>query len=132
MSTITTKEPAQSSPSGRFTVDQFERIADSLDDDQVELIDGHVVGMGEMKPPHALVSQLLRECLQPMLSMGRYIREDKPVRIPDHDEPRPEISIFHGNPRVYATHHPMPKDVSLLIEISDTTLHKDRNEKMPS
>ncbi len=48
-STVSTTTPAQSlqSPAPlaspavyRFTVDEFERIADSLDNDQVELIDG--------------------------------------------------------------------------------------------
>jgi len=45
---------------------------------------------------------------------------------------RPDIAIVRGNPRVYAKHHPMPEDISLLIEISDTTLYKDRKQKLPS
>jgi Uma2 family endonuclease len=123
MSTITT---------GRMTVEEFERIEDSLDDDQVELIDGYIVRMDEMKPPHVLASELLRDSLQPMIPAGRYIREDKPVQIPDYDQLRPDIAVVRGNPRVYAKRHPMPEDISLLIEISDTTLSKDRKQKLPS
>jgi Uma2 family endonuclease len=135
MSTIT---PTQSLPAPaplaspavyRFTVDEFERIADSLDNDQVELIDGYIVGRGEMKPSHVLATELLKRCIEPMLPSGRFVREDKPVRIPDFDEPRPDIAVVRGDPKVYAHRHPGPADVSLLVEVSDTTLPRDRGEK---
>jgi len=113
----------------RFTVDEFERIADSLDDDQVELIDGYVLGRGEMKPSHVLATELLKVRIQPMLPSDRFVREDKPVRIPDFDEPRPNIAIVRGDPRVYAHRRPGPQDVSLLVEVSDSTLSRDRGEK---
>jgi Uma2 family endonuclease len=135
MSTIT---PAQSlqlptplaSPAVyRFTVDEFERIADSLNDDQVELIDGYIVGKREMKPSHVLAWELVKGHIQPVLPSGRFIREDKPIRIPDFDEPRPDLAVVRGDPMVYAHRHPGPQDVSLLVEVSDTTLPRDRGEK---
>jgi Uma2 family endonuclease len=135
MSTITPTQSFQSpapmaSPDVyRFTVDEFERIADSLDDDQVELIDGYVVGRGEMKPSHVLATELVKGCVQPLLPSDRFVREDKPVRIPDFDEPRPDIAVVRGDPKVYAHRHPGPEDVSLLVEVSDTTLPRDRGEK---
>jgi hypothetical protein len=49
MSTVTTTQstpslPPLASPAVyRMTVDEFERIAGSLDDDQVELIDGYIM-----------------------------------------------------------------------------------------
>jgi Uma2 family endonuclease len=135
MSTITPMQslqsPAASASSDmyRFTVDEFERIADSLDDDQVELIDGYIVGRGEMKPSHVLVTELLKRCIEPMLPSGRFVREDKPVRIPDFSEPRPDIAVVRGDPKVYAHRHPGPEDVSLVVEVSDTTLARDRGEK---
>jgi len=133
MSTITPTQSLQSpAPSPgvyRFTVDEFERIADSLDNDQVELIDGYIVGRGEMKPSHVLATELLKGRIQPMLPSGRFVREDKPVRIPDFDEPRPDIAVVRGDAKVYAHRHPGPEDVSLLVEVSDTTLQRDRGEK---
>ena len=135
MSTITPAQSLQSptplaSPAVyRFTVDEFERIADSLDDDQVELIDGYIVGRGEMKPSHVLASELLKGCIQPILPSGRFLREDKPIRIPDFDEPRPDLAIVRGDPKFYAHRHPGPHDVSLLVEVSDSTLPRDRGEK---
>ena len=135
MSTITPAQslqlpsPLPSLAVYRFTVDEFERIADSLDDDQVELIDGYIVGRGEMKPSHVLATELLKARIHPMLPSSRFVREDKPVRIPDFDEPRPDIAVVRGDPKVYAHRHPGPEDVSLLVEVSDTALQKDRSEK---
>jgi Uma2 family endonuclease len=135
VSTITPSQSLQSpaplaSPAVyRFTVDEFERIADSLDNDQVELIDGYIVGRGEMKPSHVLATELLKGRIQPMLPGGRFVREDKPLRIPDFDEPRPDIAIVRGDPKAYAHRHPGPEDVSLLVEVSDTTLPRERGEK---
>ncbi len=131
MSTITTKRPMQSSPSGRISIDEFEQYADSHDDDRVELIDGHIVGRDEMKPAHALAMGLLKRAVEPLLPRDRSVREDKPVRIPDFNEPFPDVSIVRGDLRTYADRHPGPEDVSVVIEVSDTTLHKDRNEKSP-
>ncbi len=129
MSTITTKQRAQSSASNRMTVDEFERYADSQGDERIELIDGHVIGRGEMKPAHVLAMGLVKLAVEPMLPNGRFIRKDEPVRIPDFNEPFPDLAVAHGDLRTYADRHPGPEDISLVIEISDTTLDKDQGPK---
>jgi Uma2 family endonuclease len=113
----------------RMTVDEFERIADSLDDDHVELLDGYIVGRDDMKPPHVLVTERLRRRLDRIVPGGWFVREEKPVRIPDYDEPRPDISIVKGDPEAYATRHPEPADVGLLIEVSQSSLDRDQGRK---
>jgi Uma2 family endonuclease len=116
----------------RMTVDEFERIAGSLDDDHVELIDGYIIGRGEMKPAHALAAELTRASLQPLIPVGWHLREDKPVRIPEFNEPLPDFSVARGVARDYANRHPGPGDVALLIEIADASLPRDRGEKLIS
>jgi Uma2 family endonuclease len=130
MSTIV-RPPAQSSHAGLITIDEFEKYEESCGE-RVELVDGHIVGRSEMGPDHVLAMGLLKEALEPLLPKDRFIREDKPVRIPEFNQPFPDLAVVRGNLRVYATHHPGPEDVSVIIEISDTTLHKDRNEKLPN
>jgi Uma2 family endonuclease len=135
MSTITS---AQSLPSPaplaspavyRLTVDEFERVADLLVNDQVELIDGYIVAREDMKPSHVLVTERLKLRLEPMVPTGWFIRDDKPIRIPDFDEPRPDVAVVRGDPELYANHHPAPADVTLLVEVSDATLPRDQGEK---
>jgi hypothetical protein len=128
MSAITTKQAVPSAPSQRMTVDEFEK-ADFYDDNQVELINGHVIRREAMKPSHVLATECLRRLLEPMLPAGWFLREDKPVRIPDFNEPLPDIAIVRGDYKVYARRHPAPDDVALLIEVSDTSLKDDRGDK---
>lgn len=136
MSMIT---PSQSMPSPpplalpplyRMTVDEFERIADALDDDKVELINGYIVGREDMKPSHVVVTERLRRRLEPLLPTGWFVREDKPIRIPDFDEPRPDLAVVRGDPETYVHRHPGPADVALLIEVSDASLQRDQGDKL--
>jgi len=112
-----------------MTVDEFERIAGSLDNDQVELVDGYLVWRDDMKPPHVLATERLRRRLDRILPEGCFVREEKPVRIPDFDEPRPDVAVVRGDPEVYSTRHPGPADVVLLIEVSEASLDRDKGKK---
>ena len=135
MSTVTPIQPAPSpaplaSPAVyRMTVDEFERIAGSLNDDQVELLDGYVIGRGDMKPRHVLATERLRRRLERIVSEGYFVREEKPIRIPEFDEPRPDISVVRGDPELFAQRHPAPEEVALLIEVSETSLDRDQGKK---
>ena len=67
--------------------------------------------------------------VESVLPSGRFIRKDEPIRIRDFNEPFPDLAVAHGDLENYANRHPGPEDVSLVIEISDATLGKDRGEK---
>ena len=129
VSTITTKQPAQSSPPRGMTVDEFEQLEESLGDVRIELIDGRIFRRDDMNPPHVLTTGRTKRAVESMLPGGRFIRKDEPIRIPDFNEPFPDLAVAHGDLETYADHHPGPEDVSLVIEISDATLGKDRGDK---
>src|SRR5262249_15648256 len=44
-------------------------------------------------------------------------------------EPEPDITILRGDRRDYLERHPGPDDVSLVVEVSDSTLRRDRGLK---
>jgi Uma2 family endonuclease len=135
MATIIPTQPAPSpaplaSPAVyRMTVDEFERIAGSLNNDQVELLDGYVVWRDDMKPPHVLATERLRRRLDRSVPEGYFVREEKPIRIPEFDEPRPDISVVRGDPELFANRHPGPEDVVLLVKVSETSLDRDQGKK---
>ncbi len=110
-------------------IDEFERVADLLKAERVELIDGFIVERGAMDPPHVLSSEKLRRKLDPLLSDGWFVREDKPVQVHRTYEPLPDIAVVAGEPDTYENRHLAPADVAIVIEISDSTLAKDRGEK---
>jgi len=113
----------------RMTVDEYERIVEGLDDPRVELVDGYLVKRTDMNPTHVLVTERLRRRLDGMVTKGWYVREEKPVRVPDFDEPQPDIAIVRGDPETYEDHHPGPADIALLIEVSESSLDRDRGRK---
>ena len=47
----------------------------------------------------------------------------------DNSEPEPDITIARFKADYYSNAHPTEKDVHVLIEVSDTTLDKDRTTK---
>jgi Uma2 family endonuclease len=132
VSTAALKQPAQSSAPGGINVSQFEQLAESPRGFRIELIDGRVYGRHDVNPPHVLATVRTRRAVEPLMPNGRFTRQDAPVRISDYDEPFPDLAVSHGEPEAYANRHPGPEDISLVIEVADTTLAKDRGEKRES
>ncbi len=113
----------------RFTVDEYERMAGALDDPRVELIDGYVVRKMGKKPPHIWsVGRILKE-LESFTSNRWICRKEDPVRIPDFDEPEPDIAVIRGPEDRYQDRLPEASDVALLVEVAESTLDRDRETK---
>jgi Uma2 family endonuclease len=115
---------------GRMTVDEFERIDESLDG-PFELIDGKLSRKPDVDPPHIWSTERLRKRLERILPEGWIVRDDKPLRIPDFNERRPDIAVVRGDENTYKRMHPEPDDVALLIEVSVSTIYHDQCEKRP-
>ncbi|MBV8126808.1 MAG: Uma2 family endonuclease [Planctomycetaceae bacterium] len=135
MSSITSTMPTPFAPPGlrRITVDEYERIirARALNDpDRVELIDGYLVDKMGKSAEHGYATKKIIKALEALLPAGWAWRSEQPVRIPDYDEPEPDVTIVRGTDEDYEHRIPDPDDVGLLIEVSLTTLDHDRNEKL--
>jgi Uma2 family endonuclease len=133
MSTITTTRlPFGSRGMHRITVDEYERIIRSgalHDPDRVELIDGFMVDKMGKSAEHGFSTKRTIRAMEGRLPGGWTWRSEQPIRIPDYDEPEPDITIVRGSDEDYEHRIPGPDDVGLLIEVSLTTLDRDRNEK---
>ena len=116
----------------RLTVDEYDRLAEAgvLKDRRVELINGWLVKKMTTKPPHVVAVDATRESLARILPPGWWLREEKPVRIPEFDEPEPDISVVRGSRQDYLLHHPGPGDIEFLAEVADTSLTWDRHQKL--
>ncbi len=96
-------------------------------DDRLELIEGDLVEMAPAGPAHAdLVSHIAR-ILRTQTAF--LVREEKPVTMPKHSEPEPNITVVE--PRRYRGAHPNPQDIRMIVEVADTSLEKDRKVKVP-
>ena len=121
-------EPLPSPAIYRMTVAQYEQMAKVLRDARVELIDGYSVNKTSKDPPHIWAVDAIRVALQ-RLFPGCWCRKEDPVRIPDFDEPEPDVAVVRGIRDDDQLRIPGPDDIKLVVEISDTTLGRDRGAK---
>ena len=117
----------------RFTVDEFARMGEAgifTEDDRVELIDGEILEMTPIGPPHAWFVDRLTELIVTRLAGRAHVRVQNPVRLDRHTEPQPDLVVARRSD-VYAERHPEPGDILLIIEVADSSLRYDRLEKVP-
>jgi Uma2 family endonuclease len=115
----------------RFTLRMFERILETGVigvDPRVELLDGQIVEMEPVHTPHVNRVKDLYDRLQTLFSDHADVYSQSPIELPQDGRPQPDLSILKsGSAR---EHLPLPEDVLLLIEVSDSTLEKDRSAKL--
>jgi Uma2 family endonuclease len=118
----------------RMSVDQYERLVETgvLGEQPVELLDGLMVKKMGNKPPRVLACEALRDELLPLIPRGWRLAIEAPIRIPEFDEPEPDLAIIRGTRERYDDRHPGPADVGLLMEVADTMLDRDRGVKLPA
>jgi Uma2 family endonuclease len=138
MSTVTSTPPFVMSAVAlpphlhRIDVDEYERIILSgalKDPDKIELVNGYMVDKMAKSPQHGYSTRKVLDGLAPLIGAGWTWRSEQPIRIPEYDEPEPDVAIVRGTTEDYAYRVPGPQDAGLLIEVSLTTLDQDRAEK---
>lgn len=118
-------------PIWRLSIGQYHRMVQAgilTDDDPVELLEGWLVTKMPKNPPHRLATQLTREALAAALPPGWFADAQELITTED-SEPEPDVVVVRGARRDYRDRHPGPEDIALVIEISDTTLQRDRTLK---
>lgn len=118
----------------RLTVDDFAKMCEvgilSVDD-RVELIDGELVEMPPMGPPHAGIVNGLANVLVGLLDPAVCLRIQSSVQLTRYTQPEPDLAVVSRDSRLYLRHHPQPADVLIAIEVADSSLEFDREQKMP-
>lgn len=119
-------------PRHLWTVDEYHRMGEVglLDANaRVELIEGEIVEMAPIGDAHAAISNRLNRLLVLAVGERGIVAVGNPVCLSLHSEPQPDFSVLR--PRVgYLTRGPRPEDVMLVVEVSDTTLRRDRQVKL--
>jgi Uma2 family endonuclease len=116
----------------KWTLDEYHRLVEVgfLNDKPVELLEGELIEMAPEGTHHAAYSQDFADYLRTLLGKRAKIREAKPITLPNHSEPEPDIAIVVPHPlETYLQHHPYPDDIYWLIEYSDSSLTKDLEVK---
>ncbi|MEI7685131.1 MAG: Uma2 family endonuclease [Planctomycetota bacterium] len=115
----------------RWTTKQYHRLIQSgvlTEDDPVELLEGFLVEKMPHNPPHDSTLSRLHRLLGESLPAAWILRNQSAVTL-GNSEPEPDLTVAHGPDERYEVRHPGPKDITLIVEISDTTLSVDRERK---
>jgi len=133
MSITTTGPPPTMPPDPlwRLSVDQYHEMIRTgilTDEDPVELLDGCLVRQTPKYPLHSFVTQELRDWFARTLPPAYFVNAQEPVTLPT-SEPEPDITIVRSQRQMFAARHPASADVPLLVEVSDSTLTRDRTSK---
>ena len=119
----------------RFSVTDYYRMAETgvlRPDARVELLDGRIIDMSPIGPFHGGVTDYLNEIFS-AAAKGRWrTRVQNSLRLDDHSEPQPDLVLARPTPDYYRKRHPRPEDVFLLVEVSDSTLEADQENKLPA
>lgn len=118
----------------RFTVVEYERMGQIgifAEDERVELVCGEVIEMPPSGERHAACVDFLTQLITLRLRRSAIVRVQSPIRLDEHSQPQPDITILKRRDDFYRHAHPGPEDILLIIEVSDTTLEYDMKVKVP-
>jgi Uma2 family endonuclease len=114
----------------RWTRQEYERMVGAgvfPPGERVELIDGEVLKMTPQGSVPATAVRLTEDLLRAAFSPGHDVRVQMPLAIDPSSEPEPDVTVVPGSPRDYRDAH--PTSALLVVEIADTTLLYDREQK---
>jgi Uma2 family endonuclease len=114
----------------RLSVEQYEAMVLSgvfTKHDRLHLINGMLVSKMTKKPPHVIGCEKGRDALLRSVPAGWRVTVEAPVRIPDYNEPEPDLGVARGSVDDYEDRHPEPHNLALIVEVADSSLHEDRD-----
>jgi Uma2 family endonuclease len=117
----------------RWTRDEYHQMGEAGvigPDERVELIDGEVVqSVAPIGIRHREAVDRVIDVLKDRLGKDFYVSAQQPIVISENNEPVPDILILSGKRSNYNGKAFTPSDMSLVIEISDSSLLFDRSSK---
>ncbi len=126
--------PDGSADPGRrlFTVAECVRMLDAEiipGDERFELIEGDIISMSPLHHAHEAIKSSLIEALVDAIDRKRWrVGSETSLYLDELSFLNPDVSVI---PRATPTHEVMARDTALIVEISDSTLRRDKLRKAP-
>ena len=108
---------------------EYERLVDLgvFEGDPIELIGGQLVVAEPQNSPHATAVGAADDALRAALPPGFIVRAQMPVALDDESAPEPDLAVVPGRRADYQLAH--PRGAVLVVEVADSSLQFDRDEK---
>ena len=112
-----------------FSVEQYYELGElGLLDKRTELLEGIISDMEPISPWHANIGDILSRIFNQHACDRFRVRVQYPVDLGQMSQAQPDLVLYR--PGIWRGRHPGPADISLLIEISDSTLAFDLGGKL--
>ena len=134
MTTEAKPRPATELDVRRFTPAEFLALVEVgilTSSDRVELLDGVIIEMAPIGDPHAGTVDVYTEMLPSGVDQGTLLRVQGPLALDERSRLYPDLMLLRRRTDYYRSRPPTPEDVLLLIEVADSSVDYDRNEKLP-
>ncbi len=116
----------------KWTVKEYQKLGKIgffHPEERVELISGNILKMSAKGTAHTSALGRTDRLFQDLFNNLAWVRVQDPIALDDNSEPEPDIAVVVIDPLDYATHHPTPSEVYLIIEVADSSLAYDREIK---
>lgn len=114
-----------------LTVEQVDFLYNvGLVPEKSELLDGEIREKMSQNGPHYVS---VKKCRRWMVSLfeDEYVFSQSPISLSRHDNPEPDVFVATQPETAYLSVKPPATEITIVVEISDSTLEYDREEKGP-
>lgn len=115
-----------------WTLAQYEAMIDAGilgDEDKTELLFGRIVDMSPIGVSHSHCVQELTEYFIVNYAKSYIVRSEQPVAFPLHSMPESDFVLTKKIKHRFKKRRPGPEDIKLIVEVSASTLGRDRGAK---
>lgn len=114
----------------KLSRNEYDRLVDLgvFEDERIELLRGMLVTMSPQGAPHSSITGWFHEQLVRSLDRSYDVRSHSPYAATDDSEPEPDVSVSKRLANPLVAH---PSTSLLLIEVSESSIRKDRRIKAP-
>lgn len=116
----------------RFSLESYEAmIAHGIlgPDDRVELLAGEIADLPPIGSAHASCVRRISALLWRVAGDRAVVSIECPLALSADSQPQPDVALLQPRSDFYESSHPGPNDTLLVIEISDSSLQRDRTVK---
>jgi len=128
MATVTKPSKSEAARTYAITVEMFDKmIAAGVfpPNNRIFLWNGRLVEKMTKNPPHVFAQNRLNKFFQALALKDWFVEQDQPVTLGDKSVPEPDLKVVRGSDEEFRNKRPKASDVSLAIEVSDSSLPID-------
>jgi len=114
-------------------IHEWEKLGDANifpPENRLELIEGEILEMSPIGYNHSGHVARLINFFVPLVKGQAIVNAQNPIQLSNFSEPEPDFVLLRPDVDFYTARHPQVEDVLLLIEVADSSLSFDQNEKM--